>query len=97
MPLNIHALMQDTYDQQALFFRDVKDYMGLVFKPLKFRSELRGTAPLGWVIRQSNKALMQTEEIGFCLGQPKIQNRVFVDFVKIGRRLGGKPISGHWL
>lgn len=97
MPLNIHVLMQNTYDQHSLFFRDVKNYMGMVFKPAQLWGKPDSTAALDRIVRQSIKALMQAVEVGLRLGQTEIQDRVFVDCVKIGRSFRGKSISGHRL
>ena len=95
MPLNIHAPMQNTHDQHALFFADVRNNMRGVFEASETSCKVRDQAAPRRIFRQRVKTLMQAVEVGLRVSQPEIKDRIFVDSVKVGGSFRGKLINGH--
>ena len=86
MPFDVHALMQDAHDPNALRRRQVKNDVRLILKPAQLRREFLGAEPLQGIVRKRLEVLLQTQEIAPRLLQSEIEDRVFVDIYHRDRK-----------
>jgi hypothetical protein len=84
--LGIHARMQHTYNQDVRLRRAVEDDVGLILVASEIRGELGGAASDAGGVGEYLKTLMQPEQVRARLLKAEIQDRVFVDTIKVGDR-----------